>query len=167
MTETELRELVNQSRLDGRRLFGVSEFLYKAAIYTNWVIGIIGGIMGLWAITRGEGVTFVGIIIVIVTAAICLFNYMVAVLSTHIAKVLVHTSFASVGTLEYLNKKNTNNQKESRSTLGGGSVSVNENASTLNANCPNCGADIKIDSENCPTCDASFTGPSAWKPIRK
>lgn len=100
MTNSDIKELSNQARIDGRRLFGVSEFLYKFAIVVNWIIAIIGICSVIGLISQGGFGFGVAILVAVVTTFICVLNYMLAVLSTHIAKVLVHTSLACVALVE-------------------------------------------------------------------
>jgi uncharacterized membrane protein len=45
---------------------------------------------------------WLGLGIAILVLIICFINYIIAVLITHVAKVMVHTSFASIGILEHL-----------------------------------------------------------------
>ncbi len=100
MEASDIRELSQQARIDGKRLFGVSEFLYKFAIVVNWIIAVVGGFAVIGLMSQG-GIGFAAALLVAVVATfICVLNYMVAVLSTHIAKVLVHTSLACVALVE-------------------------------------------------------------------
>lgn len=100
MTESDISELSHQCRIDGKRLFSVSEMLYKSAIVLNWIIAILGIItFGFSLIEGGFGVG-IGIAILIAVALVCTSIYIVAVLSTHVAKVMVHSSFATMGVLE-------------------------------------------------------------------
>ena len=105
MELSEINELSQQTRVDGKRLFGVAEAIYKFAISINWFIGIVGGIASVVTMGNGGAGIGFGFVIAIITLSICTFNYMIAVLSTHIAKVLVHISFASIGTLDALSKR--------------------------------------------------------------
>lgn len=98
MNKQDLSSLSQKTREDGKRLFGVCEFLYKAAIVIIWIIAAIGFIASLS--TFSSSITL-SLGILLITAAFCFVNYMLAVLSTHVAKVLVHNSFASLGLLEY------------------------------------------------------------------
>ena len=106
MTLDDIKSLSEKTRSDGKRLFGVCEFIYTIAIIGIWFVGIVGGIGAIFAI-KEMGIWF-GIGIGLVVLVICFVNYVIAVLTTHIAKVMVHTSFASIAILEHLNKTNTN-----------------------------------------------------------
>lgn len=100
MQESDLKELSQQSRIDGKRLFGVSEFIYKFAIAVNWIVGVIGVVVSLGLVSQGGYGILAGLLVGVVVAFICVLNYMLAVLSTHIAKVMVHTSLACVALVE-------------------------------------------------------------------
>lgn len=104
MTEQEFQELTHQTRIDGKRLFGVSEYLYKAAIFINWIIAIGGGLIAIYFLTTeyAKGMAF---IVALIVVPVCLVNYILAVLSTHIAKVLVHTSLGTIALVEILKSK--------------------------------------------------------------
>jgi hypothetical protein len=86
---------------DAKRLYTVAEAIYTMLIIFNWVIGIGGGLMALgWFIgattERREPAVWVyaGVVTLLITGIICLFNYAVAVLSTHVAKVLSNISLS-------------------------------------------------------------------------
>jgi hypothetical protein len=88
---------------DAKRLYNVAEAIYTMLIIFNWVIGIGGGLMALgWFIgattERREPAVWVyaGVVTLLITGIICLFNYAVAVLSTHVAKVLSNISLSLV-----------------------------------------------------------------------
>ena len=100
METSDIKELSKQARIDGKRLFGVSEFLYKFAIVVNWTIAIVGicAVIGLFA--QGDYGIIAAILVAVIVTFVCVLNYMLAVLSTHIAKVLVHTSLACVALVE-------------------------------------------------------------------
>jgi len=110
MNTNEIKSLSEQTRNDGARLFGVSEFIYTCAIIFGWIMGIIGGILSLVIIFQANFLAGMGI--ALLTAIFCFINYIIAVLTTHVAKVLVHTSYSNIGILELLNKENSNNTKE-------------------------------------------------------
>lgn len=101
MNLEELASLSKKSREDGKRLFVVCDLIYKIAMLSILFFAIIGGVAAIYMFK-----TFptVGVVICLVVAAVCFVNYMIAVLMTHVAKVLVHTSFASVGVLEHLSE---------------------------------------------------------------
>ena len=100
MNSIDLHSLSQKTRQDGNRLFGVCELIYKANIIFIWFLGITGTIFAIFAMMQAS--FWVGLVIELVVFFICLGSYAFAVLSTHIAKVLVHTSFASLGILESL-----------------------------------------------------------------
>ena len=110
MNTTEIKTLSEKTRIDGGRLFGVSELIYTCAIIFGWIMGIIGGILSLVIIFQVNFLAGMGI--ALLTAIFCFINYIIAVLTTHVAKVLVHTSYSNIGILELLNKENTNNNQE-------------------------------------------------------
>lgn len=98
----EMASLSTKAREDGKRLFGVCDFLYKLAIFGVWVIAILGGCTSLYAFSHSA---YLALGVALITAAVCFINYMIAVLTTHVAKVLVHTSFATVGLLELMSEE--------------------------------------------------------------
>ena len=99
MNLEDLASLSKKSREDGKRLFGVCDLIYKIAIVGIWFFGIIGGIAAIYMM---KTLPMVGFGIAMFVAAVCFLNYVIAVLMTHVAKVLVHTSFANLGILEFL-----------------------------------------------------------------
>lgn len=113
MNKQDLSNLSQKTRDDGSRLFGVCELIYKVAIVMIWIIGIIGGIASLATMKFSFAM---GIGMFLSVAAICFMIYMVAVLSTHVGKVLVHTSFATLGLLEHFSNS-TNEKSESISNF--------------------------------------------------
>jgi len=100
MDISDIKELSQQARIDGKRLFGVSEFLYNFAIVVNWIIAIVGICAVFGLISQGSWGFATAILVAVIVTFICVLNYMFAVLSTHIAKVLVHTSLACVALVE-------------------------------------------------------------------
>jgi hypothetical protein len=103
MNLEDLRTLSEKTREDGKRLFGVCEFIYKTAMMVVWAVGGLGLIGGLMAMSSSF---WAGIGVLVLTFAFCFFNYVIAVLTTHVAKVMVHTSFANLGILEHLKNSN-------------------------------------------------------------
>lgn len=99
----DIKSLSEKTREDGKRLFGVSELIYKIAIIGISLIGIVGWIAALFAMQE-VGFWF-GFSIAFFTFLVCFISYIIAVLTTHVAKVLVHTSFSNVAILEYLTIK--------------------------------------------------------------
>lgn len=104
MNLEDLKSLSEKTREDGKRLFGVCQFIYNAAMLVVWGVGVLGVIGGL--VTMSSSV-WGGIGILALTFSFCFFNYVIAVLTTHVAKVMVHTSFASLGILEHLKNSNS------------------------------------------------------------
>jgi hypothetical protein len=105
MTPEDRTELSQQARLDGRRLFGVANNVYNIVIAINWIIGALGffgAILCLMVgITQGTTLGLLGAVIIgAITALACFINYVLGVLLTHTAKVMVHTSLATVALLE-------------------------------------------------------------------
>jgi len=93
---------IQRIRADALRLISVSDFLYTCAKIIGWAIGIIGGISAVVAFFTVNFLTGIGILLI--TAFVCFANYILAVLSTHVAKVLAHTSHSTIGILELLTK---------------------------------------------------------------
>ena len=110
MNTNDIKSLSEKTRNDGARLFGVSEFIYTCSIIFGWLMGIVGGIISLVVIFKVDFLAGMGI--ALLTAIFCFINYIIAVLTTHVAKVLVHTSYSNIGILELLNKENSNNNQE-------------------------------------------------------
>lgn len=106
MNLEDIKTLSEKTREDGKRLFGVCEFIYNVAIIGIWFVGIVGTIAAIFAMFNAN--FWIGFGIAVIVLIICFINYVIAVLTTHIAKVLVHTSFASVAILEHLQKSNNN-----------------------------------------------------------
>ena len=97
LTDDEKLELITKGREDGVRLFTVATSVYKFLIVMNWLAGIGGGLYGfVELLTANESMKIACLPIWVLTALICLVNYSVAVLSTHVAKVLVHLLFANL-----------------------------------------------------------------------
>jgi uncharacterized paraquat-inducible protein A len=102
MDTNDIKSLSEKTREDGKRLFRVSEFIYKFSIFVVWVIGILGTIISLFLMLK---ISFwLGFGILLFAALICFASYITAVLTTHIAKVMVHTSFSSIAILEHFSK---------------------------------------------------------------
>jgi hypothetical protein len=110
MNANEIKSLSEKTRNDGARLFGVSEFIYTCAIIFGWIIGIIGGLLALITIFKLN--FWAGMGIALLTAIFCFANYIIAVLTTHVAKVLVHTSYSNIGILESLSQIAISNQEK-------------------------------------------------------
>jgi len=108
MNYIEIKSLSDKTRSDGGRLFGVSEFIYNLCMILVWIAAIIGGIISLVVMINVHFLAGLGV--ALLTAIFCFLNYIVAVLTTHVAKVLVHTSYSNIGILELLNEINSNNK---------------------------------------------------------
>lgn len=102
MNVDDIKSLSEKTRVDGKRLYGVCEFLYGAAMIGCVTFGFIGMICGFLALEKLGGLW--SIIIFFITLAICAVTYIIAVLSTHFGKVLVHISFSNVAVLEQFSK---------------------------------------------------------------
>ena len=103
ITQQEKDELAQRSRQDGLRLFKVAEGIYKFLITMNWITCIAGVAAAIVAFAMSDGSSFgvsSGLMILLLTIFACIVNYVVAVLSTHIAKVLVHLLFTNVAIME-------------------------------------------------------------------
>jgi len=119
LTLDDIKSLSEKTREDGKRLFGVCEFIYTIAIIGIFFVAIVGGIVALIAMNQLSVLFGLGIALIVLI--ICFVNYVIAVLTTHIGKVMVHTSFASVAILEHLNKSQVlefeNNQANSSNSI--------------------------------------------------
>jgi len=109
MNKQDLTNLSQKTREDGKRLFGVCEFLYNIAIVINFIFFVIGLIASI-AVFQLSILISGGIILA--TISFCFFSYMLAVLSTHVGKMLVHNSFASIGLLEYFIENQNKTEEE-------------------------------------------------------
>lgn len=98
MNIDDIKSMSKKAREDGRRLFGVCEFLYFLGMIGFWIIAIIGAIGTLIALMNSS--LWVAVVTGVVTIILCLITYATTVLSTHFGKVLVHTSFSCLGILE-------------------------------------------------------------------
>lgn len=103
MNLEDVKTLSTKAREDGQRLFGVCEVMYIIAMVGTVLFGLIGLSGAMIAAINING--WLGVAIAVFTFIFCLLSYMVAVLSTHLGKVAVHTSFASVGLLEHFTKQ--------------------------------------------------------------
>lgn len=103
MNLEDVKVLSAKTREDGQRLFGVCEVLYIISMVVTVLFGLIG-VAGAVIASINVSV-WLGIGIAVFTLIFCIFGYMIAVLTTHLGKVAVHTSFASVGLLEHFTKQ--------------------------------------------------------------
>ena len=172
----DIKSLSKKARSDGERLFGVCEFLYNIALIFIVLILIVGITSGLYMLSKGND--WLGIAILTLTFFLCFINYIIAVLTTHVGKVLVHTSFASLGVLEHLAKirLNPDSINKSSTTIGSKIIepvtdpnelkheSTSNNVSTFAANPPsppildkpNTPAPIPTTTNETPNSKASF-----------
>ena len=96
--QDEINEIVRKGKNDGVKLINVSATIYTVLIVFNWILGVGGGI-GSFVLMSKEGFG-PGIALGIGVVVICSIIYAGAVLSTHVAKVLVHLLFANLANLE-------------------------------------------------------------------
>jgi hypothetical protein len=103
MNINDLESLAQKTREDGARLFGVCELIYKISLVFLWLLGIIGVILTIFILSQ------IGFIAALATglsfAFFILIGYAFAVLTTHVSKVLVHTSFASIAIAERITQQ--------------------------------------------------------------
>lgn len=96
--QVEINEIVSKGKSDGVKLINVSATIYTVLIVFNWILGVGGGIGALVLMSKegfGSGVALgIGVVV------ICSIMYAGAVLSTHVAKVLVHLLFANLAMLD-------------------------------------------------------------------
>ena len=107
ISAAERAEIVKAGQEDGQRLYSVSTAIYKGLIILNYIVAVVGGLIGLGMLigamnaNYGGGMMALGALGVLISTAIaCAINYAVAVLSTHVAKVLVHQLFATMAIME-------------------------------------------------------------------
>jgi len=103
----ERAEIVQAGQADGQRLFAVATVIYKGLIILNYILAVIGGLVGLGMIEGamradygGGMMFFMAVGVLVGTAIACAINYAAAVLSTHVAKVLVHILFANLAIMD-------------------------------------------------------------------
>lgn len=114
MNNTEIKILSKKTLEDGRALTKVCDILYIYLMYVISIVGLIGVLCTLNLLFNGF--TLIGIGFLVITFIACVAFYVVAVMVTHFGKVLVHSSFASLGILEFLttNLESENNLKETK-----------------------------------------------------
>ncbi len=105
MNRLDIQSLSLKARGDGARLFGVCELMFKISMVGVWVIAILGIILTI--VFFGNREFGWGIASLITFFVVCYILYAVAVLSTHVGKVLVHTSLASVAIVEHLSENSS------------------------------------------------------------
>jgi len=87
---------------DAKRLYRVSDDIYKTLIFFNYIAGIVGSISAIIcfiaaANTHETTAGLAGVAVLIGTIAICFINYAAAVLTTHFGKVLSNISISLIG----------------------------------------------------------------------
>jgi hypothetical protein len=97
ITLEERDELEEKAKEDGKRFYQVVEGIYKFLVFANWVVGLVGAVVGL-SILRGN--LTAAILCIIITAICCIGIYVFSVLVTHAAKVLVHILFSNLAIME-------------------------------------------------------------------
>lgn len=103
MNIEDIKSLSEKTREDGLRLFQVCEYTYKIAIFLIIIFGVIGYSAVIIMILQSEALMSIGV--GLATTIFCFINYLISVFATHVGKVMVHTSFASVAILEHLSNK--------------------------------------------------------------
>ena len=100
MEKPDIMKLVQSTRTDGERLINAADTIYSISMVVIGSIGLIGVISGLITLTaKGFGLAM-GLAILFSTAIFCFLSYLFVVMSTHVAKVLVHSSFSTAALLE-------------------------------------------------------------------
>lgn len=98
ISQHEIDEIVSKGKSDGVKLINVSSTIYTVLIVFNYILAIGGGIGTVAMMNKsgfGGGLAFgVGVMV------LCSIIYAAAVLSTHVAKVLVHLLFANLAMLD-------------------------------------------------------------------
>jgi hypothetical protein len=102
MNIDDIKSLSEKARLDGKRLFRVCELIWTVTLVVNWIAAIVG--LTAAFVVMYQFNFWAGFGVAVFTTIACFIYYMLSVLSTHVAKVMVHTSFATVGLLEHFNK---------------------------------------------------------------
>jgi hypothetical protein len=106
MNNAELVELSKIAREDGRRLFAVTETVHKIALIGPILVGVLGLISGILAISNALIVA--GLIIFIAAGLICWIMYLGIILTTLFMKVIVHSMFSTLGALEAVSYNKNN-----------------------------------------------------------
>jgi len=122
----DIESLSKKTRADGARLFGVCETIYEIAMVGIGIVAFIGFIA---SVVAGANIFFLGCIIAVCTVGFCFMSYMLAVIATHVSKVMVHTSFSSIAILEHLvseNRNALNSGDEENKDLSENEVSLEE-----------------------------------------
>ncbi len=105
MNESELTEVARNARADGKRLFHAAETLHNIGLFLLGLLALLGLIVAGTLMNR-ELVPG-GFLVIVATLVVCWFLYLNLKLATNLSKVLVHTMFAQVGTLEELTRRRT------------------------------------------------------------
>lgn len=128
MNFKDIESLSKKTRADGTRLFGVCETIYEIAMVGIGIVAIIGSIA---SVVAGNIVFFWGCIIAVCTVGFCFMSYMLAVIATHVSKVMVHTSFSSIAILEHLVSESRNALNASEAGLKAQNESKNRVKATV------------------------------------
>lgn len=108
----EQQELIKFSREDGKRLYTVSEWIYRTIIVINKISACVGAIISIIVIIKGiSNINYgggyfllLGLLTAFSTFIFCFGLYILAVLVTHITKILVHILFSNVAIMEGVSK---------------------------------------------------------------
>lgn len=89
----------NSAVEDAKRLYSVSEAIYKTLIFFNYVVGIVGGISAMVCFIAAANLHetalgLAGLATIAATIVLCFINYAAAVLTTHFGKVLSNISIS-------------------------------------------------------------------------
>jgi Na+/melibiose symporter-like transporter len=98
ITSQERDELVRFGREDGRRFYQVVQGIYRFLIIANWVTASFGALFAVILLFQRE--FFGAVVLLVSTAFSCAALYIIAVLVTHGAKVLVHILFSNLAIME-------------------------------------------------------------------
>jgi CHASE2 domain-containing sensor protein len=99
MTNAEIEEVILKGQHDGAKLYRVADWLYKIFIIFNWIIGIVGSILTVLALSKEDG-KGIALGILLATAIICFAGYVSAVIGSNTLKVLVNILFSNLAILD-------------------------------------------------------------------
>ena len=111
METLDINEIVEKGKTDGRDLYRAVNFLHKLGNIIIAILTIAALIFSFYTLTN-EG--FLGfILIVLISALVISVVYAIHLITTNIAKVLVHTLFSNLAILSTINgEKNESLRKE-------------------------------------------------------
>ena len=98
VTNEEISEIVVKGQQDGAQLFRVADAIYSVLIGLDVVVGILGVLLFFTAMDRNGIGPALGV--AIATTIICAVGYAGAVLTSNMAKVLVHLLFSNLALLD-------------------------------------------------------------------